>query len=115
MYYLFTTDGNVVEIGIRMMRFLVPTYFTYITIEIFSGALRGVGDCWIPMIMTALGVCALRVVWVLAAVPFRRDILTVVFCYPLTWSVTSILFLIYYHWFSALKRFSIAPAKHKKE
>lgn len=115
IYLLFTTDAAVIERGIRILHFLVPTFITYICIEIFSGALRGVGDCWIPMIMTALGVCALRVVWVLAAVPFRRDILTVVFCYPLTWSVTSILFLIYYHWFSALKRFSIAPAKHKKE
>lgn len=115
IYLLFTADAAVIERGIRILHFLVPTFITYICIEIFSGALRGVGDCWIPMIMTALGVCALRVVWVLAAVPFRRDILTVVFCYPLTWSVTSILFLIYYHWFSALKRFSIAPAKHKKE
>ena len=115
IYLLFTADAAVIERGIRILHFLVPTFITYICIEIFSGALRGVGDCWIPMLMTALGVCALRVVWVLAAVPFRRDILTVVFCYPLTWSVTSILFLIYYHWFSALKRFSIAPAKHKKE
>ena len=115
IYLLFTADAAVIERGIRILHFLVPTFMTYICIEIFSGALRGVGDCWIPMLMTALGVCALRVVWVLAAVPFRRDILTVVFCYPLTWSVTSILFLIYYHWFSALKRFSIAPAKHKKE
>ena len=112
IYLMFTTDAEVIAQGIRILHFLVPTFITYICIEIFSGALRGVGDCWIPMVMTALGVCALRVVWVLAAVPFRRDILTVVFSYPLTWSVTSVLFVIYYHWFSSLKCFF--PGKDKK-
>ncbi len=54
--------------------------------------LRGVGDCWIPMIITCLGVCALRVVWIWAAVPLRPTIQTVIFSYPLTWVITSILF-----------------------
>ena len=114
IYLMFTTDEKVIRLGMRILHFLVPTFITYICIEIFSGALRGVGDCWVPMLMTALGVCALRVVWVIAAVPFRRDILTVVFSYPLTWSVTSILFLIYYHWFSALKCFRRHRAIIKK-
>ena len=47
----------------KILHFLVPAFVTYLCIEIYSGALRGVGDCWIPMIMTALGVCVLRVVW----------------------------------------------------
>ena len=55
------------------------------------------------MIMTALGVSVLRVVWILIAVPIRPDILTVVFSYPLTWTVTSIAFIVYYLFFSRLK------------
>ena len=102
VYHLFTTDAAVVEIGIQMMRFLVPTYFTYIVIEIFSGALRGVGDCWIPMLISCLGICVIRVLWILFAVPLRRDIYTIMFSYPLTWTVTSILFLVYFHKFSRL-------------
>jgi len=101
---LFTGDAGVLAIGMRILRFLVPTFITYICIEIFSGALRGTGDCWVPMIMTALGVCVLRVVWILIAVPLHRDILTVAFSYPLTWVVTSILFLIYFFFFSKLRK-----------
>ncbi len=86
---------------------------TYLCIEIYSGALRGVGDCWIPMIMTALGVCVLRVVWILIAVPIRPDILTVVFSYPLTWTITTVLFNIYYYFFSALKKWNV-PLPWKK-
>lgn len=107
IYLLFTTDREVILLGTRILKYLVPTFLTYICIEIFSGALRGVSDCWIPMIMTAFGVCVLRVIWILAAVPLRHDIITVITCYPLTWSVTSVLFLIYYYWFSRLRCFSV--------
>ncbi len=102
-YGLFTSDAVVVEIGIDMLRYLVPFYITYITIEILSGSLRGVGDCWVPTIISFLGICVLRVVWNMAAVPFHRDIYTIMFSYPLTWIVTSILYIFYYLFFSRLK------------
>ncbi len=101
---IFTTDPQVLQIGVGIMHFLVPTYITYVIVEIYSGALRGVGDVWIPMIFTMLGVCVLRVVWVLAAVPLRREMQTIIFSYPLTWTVTSVLLLVYLHLFSRLKR-----------
>lgn len=103
-YELFTTDQDVVRIGIEMMRYLAPMYVTYVAIEILSGAMRGVGDCWIPMLLCLVGICVIRVAWVLFAVPLKRDIYTIMFSYPLTWSTTTVLFVIYYLFFSKLKR-----------
>lgn len=103
IFRIFTADGAVLEKGMEILHFLVPTFITYVTIEIYSGSLRGVGDSWIPMVITCLGICVLRVVWILIAVPLRNDIKTIVFSYPLTWVVTSILFIIYFHRFSRLK------------
>lgn len=40
---------------------------------------------------------------VLAAVPLKRDMYTIMFSYPLTWVVTTLLFVVYYRWFSQLK------------
>ncbi|MDO4268846.1 MAG: MATE family efflux transporter [Eubacteriales bacterium] len=102
-YDLFTTDGEVVQIGIAMMRFLSPFYVTYVTIEVLSGALRGVGDCWIPMMICCVGVCVLRVTWILAVVPLNRNIYTIMCSYPLTWIVTTIAFAVYYLKYSQLK------------
>ena len=62
------------------------------------------------MIMTCLGVCVLRVVWLFTAVPKRPEIKTVVFSYPLTWVITSILFLIYYRSKKAAKSESISAS-----
>lgn len=102
-YQMFTTDAAVIEIGINMLRYLVPTYVTYVAIEILSGALRGVGDCWIPMFLSCAGICVIRVLWIMIAVPMRRDIYTIMFSYPLTWVVTSVLFIVYYLFFSHLR------------
>lgn len=102
-FQLFTSDPKVEIIGVAMMRYLAPFYVTYVSIEILSGALRGVGDCWVPMLLCCGGVCVLRVMWVLIAVPLQRDIYTIMFSYPLTWVVTTVLFFVYYCFFSRLK------------
>ena len=114
IYLMFTADAAVIAKGMEILHFLVPAFATYVCIEVLSGALRGTGDCWIPMIMTAVGVCALRVLWILVAVPLKPDILTVVFSYPLTWSITSILFLVYFYCFSSLKKFNPLPRLRRR-
>lgn len=107
IYLLFTTDADVIAIGMEVLYFMAPTFILYICIEIYSGALRGTGDCWIPMIMTAVGVCLLRVLWILFAVPIKPQIKTIIFSYPLTWFITSVLFILYYFCFSTLKRYNV--------
>ncbi len=102
-YELFTSDAEVIRIGIAMMQYLAPTYVTYVAIEVLSGSLRGVGDCWVPMMLCMIGICAIRVGWILFAVPLKRDMYQIMFCYPLTWVVTTILFVVYYLGFSRLK------------
>jgi putative MATE family efflux protein len=99
VYFLFTEDALVVEKGMEILKFLVPTYFTFVFIEILSGALRGMGNSLVPMLLTSIGVCGLRVLWIIIAVPQRPEIKTVIFSYPLSWAVTSVLFIIYYMYF----------------
>lgn len=58
-----------------------------------------------PMLLSCFGVCVLRIVWIMVAVPLKKDIYTIMFSYPLTWVVTTVLFVVYYLWFSKLRRF----------
>lgn len=102
IYHLFTGDAAVLRIGVEMTRFLVPTYITYICIEILSGALRGVGDVWVPTAICLSGICILRVIWISVAVPMWPGINTIIFSYPLTWVITSVLFVLYYCFFSKI-------------
>ena len=101
---LFTSDPGVVDIGMSIIHVIAPTYITYICIEILGGTARGCGDSIIPMLLTCFGVCVLRVIWILGIVPLHRDLATVAFSYPLTWAVTSVMFIVYYLRGNWLKR-----------
>lgn len=119
IYRLFTSDTAVITEGVKILRTLVPFYFTYVSIEIFAGAVRGTGDSIIPMIMTCFGICILRAVWIMVAVPISHTIETVILSYPITWGTTSIMFILYYLQGGWLKRriqkAGFAPEiRHKK-
>lgn len=104
---LFTEGAEVRRISMELVRFMVPTFITYIAIEVLSGTLRGVGDAWMPLVITGVGICAVRVLWIIVALPVRPHILTAAFSYPLTWTITSLAFVVYYYCFSRLRRFNL--------
>lgn len=105
-FRLFTGDEAVIGIGMQILKFLVPFYITYITIEILSGALRGIGDCWVPTLISLIGICVIRVIWNLAVVPLKPNVYTVATSYPMTWIITSAAFTVYYFGFSKMRRLS---------
>ena len=93
---VFTPDHDVLEIGVGMVRFLAPSYITYILIELLSGAIRGAGKSLVPTLITVFGVCGLRLAWIFLAVPLNHSIVMVEASYPITWAITSLLFIAYY-------------------
>lgn len=98
---LFTPDQTVIDICMGMIRIIAPAYVTYICIEVLSGTCRGCGDAFMPMLLTCAGVCVMRVVWIAVSSAFFPSVSAICFSYPLTWSITSILFILYYrrgHW-----------------
>lgn len=110
---LFTTDRQVQAISMDLLHFMVPTFITYIAIEILSGTLRGVGDAWMPLVITGIGVCVVRVLWIMFVLPHYHTIIGAAFCYPLTWSLTTVAFVIYYYIFSSLRRWKLKPLKKR--
>lgn len=93
---MFTSDAHVIEIGLEIMGYMVPYYFTFVCIEIFSGAARGCGSALVPTLLTCGGVCVMRVAWVLFVLPLNHTLGTLMIGYPISWVTTSILFIIYY-------------------
>lgn len=96
LFALFTSDAAVIEIGMQILRVIAPFYVFFPFIEIFSSALRSVGDVVIPMIMTCCGVCVIRILWISIAAPRFHEIGAILACFPISWVTTAILFLVYY-------------------
>lgn len=95
MLRIFTSEAEVIRLGVRVMRVISPAYFIFAFIELLSGSLRAQGHVLVTTIMTMLGVCAFRVVWVLFIVP-QGKLEQIVFCYPATWTITAVGMIIYY-------------------
>ena len=75
-------------------------YVLYVFGEIFSGAIRGTGETFRPMLLTLIGTCGTRVFWMLFIVPMDKNMMSILASYPVSWLVTTVLFIIYYFLFS---------------
>lgn len=93
---LFSTDINIINETYHILKYLSPFYFAFVCVEILSGMMRGCGDSFKPMMIVCLGVCVFRILWVAFVSPFFTSFDMVIVSYPITWILTSILFLIYY-------------------
>ena len=102
----FTGDETVIEIGQNFFWVLAPSYFTYVFIEILSGAIRGAGESFQPMLITCFGVCGLRILWLalVGLVPAMHSMQMVAMNYPITWVIAAVVFIIYYLRMNWLRR-----------
>lgn len=94
LYHLFTQDAEVIRIGLALLQYLCPLWATFVFVEILSSSIRACGDSLVPMILTALGVGAFRIIWILFYP--STSLYTTLLCYPISWVATSLLFLGYY-------------------
>ncbi len=93
---LFTSDQEVIEIGMQIIHIIAPSYALFIFIEILSSSLRGMGNVVIPMLMTCGGVCVLRILWIFLFVRTHLSVTTILMSYPISWGFTALLFIIYF-------------------
>lgn len=103
----FTGDEAVISLGVQFLQILAPSYFTFVFIEILSGAIRGAGEALQPMLITSFGVCGLRILWMAVAVPLWATMQMVALNYPVTWVITAVVFVIYYargNWLERCKK-----------
>lgn len=96
LFRLFTADDTVIQIGTNMLVLIAPWYIVYIFIEILAGSLRGTGDVIVPVIITLVGICALRILWLAGVLSISPSIPAILFSYPVTWVLTALAFILYY-------------------
>lgn len=92
---IFTGDEAVVAIGMTMMRRIAPAFVMFVFIEIFSGSLRAQGYTFVTTVISILGVCVYRIIWV-NMIPPGRGLTWIISCYPISWVVCAFLVSVYY-------------------
>ena len=96
LFRMFTSDADVIRIGCNMLILIIPWYIVYVVIEVLAGALRGVGDVIVPMVITLTGVCLFRIIWLAVVMKVSPTIPAIIYSYPVTWTVSALAFIVYY-------------------
>ncbi len=107
---MFTKDEEVIELGVSLVRWIMPFLIFYVPVDVLSGSLRAIGDSWPGMVITGIGICVFRVLWILFVLPSHNTLVFASLCFPISWAITSLAFAIYYYFFSILGRKHSIPA-----
>ena len=91
---LFNQDPEVISIGYTRLMVVFTAYFFSMLYEVMSGYLRGFGISLVPALLTMLGVCGVRILWVATAFPQHRSFQTILLAYPLSLAATAVLIFI---------------------
>ncbi len=87
---IYSSSPAVIGAGMHRLRIIARTYALCGIMDVMVGALRGVGYSVMPMIVSLIGACGLRLVWL--ATVFQIDcyhsVTTVYLSYPITWIIT---------------------------
>lgn len=86
---IYCTEAHVIEMGFIRMRIILSTYFVCGMMDVLVGGLRGMGNSVAPMIVSILGACVFRVVWVYTIFAAYRTLQVLYLSYPISWTITA--------------------------
>ena len=87
---MYSSNAEVIAAGMARLRIICTIYALCGIMDVLVGALRGIGYSVIPMIVSLVGACGLRLVWIATVfqLPQYHSLTTVYLSYPITWTIT---------------------------
>ena len=92
----YSTDAEVLGYGLIRMSYIAIFYFLCGIMDVMVGGLRGLGFSVMPMIVSLLGACGLRILWIFTIFEQHRTLETLYISYPITWTITATVHVICY-------------------
>lgn len=103
---IFNNDPEVIEIGYTRLVIIFIAYIFSMLYEVMSGYLRGFGFSLVPAILTTIGVCVVRIVWINTVFPANRTFAAIMTAYPVSLATTALLIFIALIIYRPSKRFA---------
>ena len=91
---IFNNDPEVIDIGYIRVMLIVSAHYFSLLYEVMSGYLRGFGISLGPAILTMIGVCVVRVLWIQFVFPLSRTFRAIMIVYPVSLSLTALMIFI---------------------
>lgn len=112
---IFNDAPEVVDYGTRHMRTICLFYCLMALSHCIAGVMRGAGKASVPMVTMMVCWCLLRVSYITVALKFVNELTTVSWAYPITWTCSSIVFLVYFFTVDWMHAFEKSEAARKRD
>ena len=93
---LFDKTPGVIDLGVTQLRTLAPFYFLLAFSHAIAAICRGAGKAFVPMTVMLSVWCVIRIIYIALVMTFVGDISLIYWAYPITWTISSVIYLIYY-------------------
>lgn len=94
---VYTEDQKVIQCGLEILSMTTVTYFLCGIMDLFPGALRGMGRSGVPMILSIIGTVGTRIVWIFILFPQHRSLKFLFISYPASWLFTIVMQVICFY------------------
>lgn len=93
---IYSSSPKVIAAGMNRLRVVSRTYALCGMMDVMVGALRGVGYSVMPMAVSLVGVCGVRLLWLATVfqIPKYHTVHMIYISYPITWSLTFLVFVV---------------------
>ena len=108
---VYTSDAAVIQCGMEILLYTTVTYFMCGLMDLFPGALRGMGFSAVPMLLSVIGTVGTRIVWIFWVFPKHRSLDVLFISYPASWFLTIVLQVICYCFVRRKLKKAIVTAK----
>ena len=93
---IYTSNSEVIKSGLEIVSITTIPYFLCGIMDLFPGALRGMGYSTVPMILSIIGTVGVRIIWIYGLFPSHRSLFFLFISYPGSWIATIIMQVICY-------------------
>ena len=94
---IYTKDADVIACGLEIISITTIPYFLCGIMDLFPGALRGMGYSSVPMILSIIGTVGTRILWIFVLFPHHRTLFFLFISYPGSWIFTIVLQVICFY------------------
>ena len=93
---IYNSDEAVIQQGIIRLGYIARTYALCGIMDTMVGSLRGLGYSIVPMVVSLIGACGLRIVWIFTIFQMDRTPENLYISYPISWIVTGAVHILYF-------------------
>ncbi len=102
LLHIYSDSSAVVDEGLIRMRYICSCYALCGMMDVMVGALRGIGSSVLPMVVSLLGACGLRLLWIATVFQTYHTTRVLYLSYIVTWTITTLVhvicFVYVYRW-----------------